>query len=662
MHLNFFTSLLAASLMSFPATEAGAQAAADTSRIYELEAVSVHGSRVPLSLGTSARIVTVMDSLAIAALPAQSVNDLLKYVAGVDVRQRGDMGVQTDIGIRGSTFNQIAVLLNGINIGDPQTGHNVIDFPVDIRDIDRIEVLEGPAGRVYGSSSLVGAINVVTKSEDCSGGEVRLEGGSFGYFNGGARVAASGRHFRNQLSASYIRSDGYSRNKAGGLNSDYHAVKAFYQGGWSDARMDVNWHAGLSDKDFGSNTFYLSKFDDQFEKTRKLFFAVQAENKGKLQCKPSLYWNRSLDRFELFRNRPDKYPFNFHRTNVFGGNLTFLLDWKLGKTAAGTEIRHEDIVSTNLGEALPEPRPAQGEKGVYKVGLSRTNYNLFLEHNVIRRRWTLSAGVIATKNTGYAEGFHLYPGADASFGMSDALKLYASYNSSLRIPTFTELYYSVGDHEANKNLKAEKMQAVEGGVKFLRPRFRAVASIYWHHASNLIDWIKDLNVGPEAPWKSVNQTINSLGQELFLQSYFPELLGRKDFFVRNLKLSYSHISQNKQAEKGIESKYAMQYLRHKLVAETELHLWKSLSLGVAARWQDREGFYERYEGLKATGELVPYKPYTLLDASLSWDTPSWRAYLSFNNLLNKMYYDYGNIPQPGLWIRGGAIVRLHFRP
>lgn len=143
---------------------------------YELEEVQVTGSRVPLSVSQAARIVTVLDRKAIAAAPVQSVNDLLKYAAGVDVRQRGDMGVQTDISIRGGTFDQITILLNGINICDPQTGHNAADFPVEMSEIERIEVLEGPAGRVYGTSSLVGAINIVTRTEEESGAEVFADG------------------------------------------------------------------------------------------------------------------------------------------------------------------------------------------------------------------------------------------------------------------------------------------------------------------------------------------------------------------------------------------------------------------------------------------------------------------------------------------------------
>ena len=140
----------------------------DTTRIAEKEAtlddVEVTGSRAPLALGQAARMVTVLSREDIQAAPVQSINDLLKMAVGVDVRQRGPIGAQTDVSIRGGTSEQITILLNGINICDPQTGHNAFDFPCDISDIERIEVLEGPAGRVYGTSSLLGAINIVTKS------------------------------------------------------------------------------------------------------------------------------------------------------------------------------------------------------------------------------------------------------------------------------------------------------------------------------------------------------------------------------------------------------------------------------------------------------------------------------------------------------------------
>ncbi|MDE6012444.1 MAG: TonB-dependent receptor plug domain-containing protein, partial [Prevotella sp.] len=181
-----------------------------------LDDVAVTGSRAPLTKSQAARMVTVLSREDIAQAPVQSINDLLKYAVGVDVRQRGAIGSQTDISVRGGTQEQITILLNGINICDPQTAHNVLDLPMQLSEIVRIEVLEGPAGRVYGTSSLVGAINIVTVSEWNREGnsknlDLNLEGGSFGYVKAGLVSAVSSSSSRHSLSGSYARSDGFSR-------------------------------------------------------------------------------------------------------------------------------------------------------------------------------------------------------------------------------------------------------------------------------------------------------------------------------------------------------------------------------------------------------------------------------------------------------------------
>ena len=474
-----------------------------------LDDVEVTGSRAPLALGQAARMVTVLSRDEIQAAPVQSINDLLKMAVGVDVRQRGPLGAQTDVGIRGSTQEQITILLNGINICDPQTGHNAFDLPCDLSDIIRIEVLEGPASRVYGTSSLVGAINIVTNDGKNKRSEVRVEGGSFGYLSAAAKLSI----VNSQLSINYTRSDGYQRSKAGALNSDYSGVKAFYQGAYAKEQIRLNWHAGVSTKGWGSNTFYSAKYDEQYEHTTKLFTALQGETEGFIHFRPAIYWNRSYDRFELIRGSEAKVPFNHHRTDVFGINLNSYFDWQWGRTALGAEFRNEDIVSGNLGEPLNNPH------GHYKYGLNRSNLSFYLEHNLLLKKFTISAGLIAVKNTWNEMPFTLYPGIDASLRLGDHWKLYASYNASLRMPSFTELYYSVGGHKADKYLKAEEMQALEGGIKYSSHRITAKASIFHHHARNMIDWVMDTREA-DPVWQSVNHTkINTLGEEITLNSH-----------------------------------------------------------------------------------------------------------------------------------------------
>ena len=647
-----------AMLASAPVTGISAQIAEKNNageKLYELEEVEVTGSRVPLTVSQAARIVTVLDREAIAAAPVQSINDLLKYAAGVDVRQRGDMGVQTDISIRGGTFDQITILLNGINICDPQTGHNAADFPVELSEIERIEVLEGPAGRVYGTSSLVGAINIVTRIAKDSGAEVFADGGSYGYFNGGAIVSHVRNGLSNQVSGSYSRSDGFSRSKAGNLNADFKYARLFYQGRYENDQVDVRWHAGFTNKDYGANTFYSTLSDEQFEHVRKYYTAVQAETKGDVyHFKPSVYWNRSDDRFEFYRGMPDKSPFNYHQTDVYGVNLNNYIQTFLGKTAFGAEFRNEGVRSTSLGEPLNSPVKVPGADADFTLGLNRTNLSFHLEHNIVLRRFTLSAGVIAVKNTGNEMKFRFYPGVDASYQFARDWKVYASYNTSLRMPTFTELYYSVGGHKADKYLKPEEMQAVEVGVKYLRPGIRGTLSLYRYHGTDMIDWIKDISQGDDAPWQSVNHAvINTMGAEASVLVDIRELMQR-DAFVCSVNVSYSYIDQDKETTPNLQSKYALEYLRHKFVAQVNFRIWKLLEMNVSYRWQDRMGNYQK------GNSMVPYEPYSLVDARLSWNAPQYKIYVEGNNLLNKTYYDHGNIPQPGIWVRAGASYRFKF--
>lgn len=622
-------------------------------RLVELEEVSVTGTRAPLTERQQARMVTVLSRQDIQAAPVQSVNDLLKQLVGVDVRQRGPIGAQTDMSIRGSNYEQIAILLNGINVGDPQTGHNAFDFPVDISDIERIEVLEGPAGRVYGTSSLLGAINIVTKngnpSKKTSPLNFRLEGGSYGYLNIGARIEAP---FSQSLSASYTRSDGYSRNKDGRLNADYEGWKAFYEGSHTSTLMRVRWHAGLSHKDFGSNTFYGAKWDNQFEHVFKTFTALYAENtRGAFHVRPTIYWNHTQDRFELFRGEPDKYPFNYHRTNVYGMSINSWFDWWGGRTAIGAEMRNEELVSSNLGESLDNPKHIHGTDRKYEYGLNRSNISITLEHNILLERFTLSAGLTAVHNNWADIDLKVYPGIDMSYWLTDYLKAYASYNTSLRMPSVTELYYSVGGHKADKHLKPEEVSAWEAGLEHHSNGITAKWSIFYNRHKNLIDWIRHTDEGEDAPWQSVNfGHINNIGTEASIALQLNQLLPTQTV-MRTLSVAYCYQHQNQNKEENIQSRYALEYLRHKLTCHLGLNIVRNVTLDAHYRWQDRTGTYTNTDGT-----VVNYASYGVLDARLTWQQPHYNIYVEGNNLLDKEYVDYGCVPQPGIWAIAGVNI------
>ena len=627
-----------------------------TNREVVLDGVEVTGSRAPLTLGQAARMVVVLDRDQIAQAPVQSVNDLLKYAVGVDVRQRAPLGAQTDISIRGGTSEQITILLNGINICDPQTGHNAFDLPVDISDIERIEVLEGPAGRVFGTSSLLGAINVVTKMPKQTSADVHAEGGSFGYLSSGARGNWLYGKWNNQVSGSYARSDGYSRSKDGGLNAGFEGSKLFYQGQYEDDALRVSWHAGVRTKGWGSSTSYATpkwKADNQFEHTDKIYTAIQAETKqGTFHFHPSIYWNQSRDRYEGYHGQPDLMKYNYNRSNVCGVNLNSYFDWVGGRTAFGAEFRNEDLVSGNLGEPLHTPVHIHGTDRDYTLGLNRTNMSFHLEHNILLRQFTLSAGFIAVKNTWNEMPFKVYPGIDMSYRLGNHWKVYASYNSSLRMPSFTELYYSVGGHKADKYLKPEELHAVEGGVKYLSRVVTASASVFHHHSRNMIDWILDTSV-TDPVWESVNHTkVNTMGVETACDIHFHELWPSQQF-LQSFHIAYTYLNEDKKAGEHIQSQYSLEYLRHKLTASLQLHLISYLDMGINYRFQDRVGSYTNLEG-----DTKSYSPYGITDVRLSWNHPRYTLYVEGNNLFDKTYVDYGLVPQPGLWINSG--IKCYF--
>ena len=623
-----------------------------------LDEVKVTGSRAPLTQSQQSRMVTVLSRKDVNAAPVHSVNDLLKLVSGVDVRQRGPLGAQTDVSIRGGNYEQMTVLLNGINIGDPQTGHNAFDFPVDISEIERIEILEGPAASVYGTSSLLGAINIVTKANRTSSVTLHAASGSFGSVTSGGRINVARGKWNNQLSGSFIRTDGYNHNKAGALNTDFRSQKAFYQGFYDDDDLSISWHAGLSNKDFGSSTNYSSKYDDQFEHTFKTYTAVQAETrKGAVKWRPAIYWNHNYDRFELFRDHAERYPFNYHRTDVYGVNVNAYFDWTLGRTAFGAELRNEDLVSTNLGNPLSKPKHVKGTDNVmYKMGLNRTNIQFVAEHNLLIGRLTMSAGVVGVKNSWAEMNVKVYPSINASYRFGDAWKVYASYNTSLRMPSVTELFYSVGGHKADPNLKPEELSAVEVGVKYNKKGLSGTVSSFYNHHTNLIDWIDDgeKDAAGAILWKSVNfGTINALGFETTLNADFRQLLPSQKL-LKSFSVGYCFIQQHQIEAAGIHSLYALEYLKNKVTSSLQLNLWKALDLNVNYRFQHRMGTYK-----DPSGALHRYGSYGLLDARLAWNMPKYSLYLEGNNLLNRSYVDVGNVKQPGCWVMAGGSLTLH---
>ena len=621
---------------------------------YSLEEVEVSASRSPLSELEAARPVIVLSRKDISSRAIHSINDLLKYVVGVDVRQRSGFGVQTDISVRGGTFDQITILLNGVNINVASTGHLSADFPIAISDIERIEIIEGSASRVFGTQSLTGAINIVTKVNAHSGADIRLMGGQYGLANVGASVNFTGKKLKQQISSNLGRSDGAVDN------SDYLQRKGYYQGQLQTKPAKINWQAGVSSKDFGANTFYTAAFSNQYEETRRYISSLKVKSKGKVfQIEPMVYWNRTYDHYVLVRNNPEFYQ-NYHKMDTYGYSFNTYLNSSLGRTSIGAEVRGETVWSTSLGKPVDE----EDQKSVHENGLKytnhdkRKNYSVFAEHNIVLKKWTFSMGLMANRNTCLDSNWELYPGMDVSFRPAKKMKLFASWNKGMRLPTFTDLYYKSPTTSGNENLKAENTRSWSIGTSYLRKMWNMNVEGFYISGTDMIDWVM---YSADDVYHSANFKLDNMGFEVNstfkLSSAFPQ-----QRVFKNIHAGYNYICQKRYDEIEIyKSNYAMQYLRHKFESDINLQFSPKITGKVSYIYKDRMGSYIEYNDLhKSTGELVDYKPYSVVDAKLTYHINALQLYIEANNIFNEETIDLGNIPQSGRWVCGGLIYHINW--
>ena len=621
-----------------------------------IDEVQVTGSRAPLTAQQSAKIVEVISRDDIRRAEAQTVNDILKLATGVDVRQRGGFGVQTDISINGGTFDQITLLLNGVPLTSPQTGHNAADFPISLDDIDHIEVIEGAASRVFGSAAFSGAINIVTVNAAKATtadkewtGWFRGEGGSFGSFGANAGVGYNDRR-QNSAFDSFL-SGGYTQSDGGTDNSDFKKRRGYYRGSYTSYYIDVNWQAGISSQDYGANTFYSARFPNQYEWTRRYIGSVSADIRplSKLTITPMAYAHRDIDHYQLIKDKVGaENGENYHRMDVYGATLNVNLDWLLGKTSVGADIRKEHILSTAYGDDLSENdwKKIHGSDRYYTKEGNRTNTSLYLEHNILLGGLTVSAGIMANKNTGLDHDFHFYPGVDISYRPDSHWKLYASWNRAMRLPTFTDMYANNSAQKGDVNLKPERNTSYKIGSRYRTLGFEAILSAFYSHGANMIDWVYETEASKQYHALNISK-LNNEGFNIDATINFSELLGaplQQSETPVKLKLGYAYIHQHSEMTQAIyRSLYALEYLRHKFVASLSHPIISHLSATWSLRWQQR---------------MNGYHPYAKFDGVLQWTEPHYQLYVKADNITGHRYYDIGGVKQPGLWIMAGAKVNL----
>ncbi|MBQ1697552.1 MAG: TonB-dependent receptor, partial [Bacteroidales bacterium] len=504
--MKLFYAVLLLSMTTSTAMAQGSAQNVDSLPDVEINEVKVLSARVPLTSAQTPQQVTIIGRDEIKSLPVNTIDDLLKYAVGVDVRQRGN-GVQTDICVRGGTFDQVTILLNGINITSPHTGHLSADFPISADDIDRIEILEGPSARAFGTSAFTGTVNIVTRNEDPSrsrlgtaaAGMVNVFAGDNGHLGANANVslghnagnvANNGVGVNRQSRLVHTLSGGYVRDDGDTPNSAYETSRIYYNVSYNSADVKGNFQAGYSYKPYEANTFYGASSTDQWESNEHFVIAANGEiSAGKIHITPSFAADRRYDHYQWHKGSPKGE--NFHRCDVRTAGVGIWSDNKFGRTSFAAEMRSELIYSTKLGSEMEQAAwfATKGRDGVadvnYNHSADRTNIYLMAEHDIILPKWTIAFALPAINNTALDHKWRFCPGMDVSYRPDYHWKLFANINSALRMPTFTDLYYSGANIEGTTNLKPERTVDFGAGAKARYEGFLGEIRLYGSHRTDM---------------------------------------------------------------------------------------------------------------------------------------------------------------------------------
>lgn len=572
----------------------------------DLKEIVITSNRIALPFSKTSRTINIITSDEIKKSPASNVSDLLQNIVGVDIRRRGSDGMQSDLYIRGGNFDQTLVLIDGVKMDDPQTGHHSMNAILSLDNIERIEVIKGPAARIYGQNAFTGAINIVTKKIRNSSLRVNLGYGSYKNLKGGLSFIQKFEKGGILASFNYQESDGYR------YNTDFENKSFFVKANLGK----YNLTSSFTSRDFGANGFYASPAAiDQYEETQTSLIALDSKyEKGNILIKPRIYWKRNQDMYLYLRHNPPVYR-NLHISNKVGAETNIVLNSTLGKTGVGIDVSRIFLVSNNLNDH------------------NRTVVTGFLEHRFEIDNFDITPGIAISSFSDF--NTKAFPGLDLGYRFSGRFKLYANMGYTYRVPTFTDLYYVGRNEIGNPDLKPESALSEEFGFKYSTGSFDFNLALFNRDAKDLIDWAKDNPNDPEEKWEARNfSEVSTQGFEIDLVYKFS--LGN---FEQKLNIAYSFVEDENKDE---YTRYALNSIKHQLTSAIDFKFSKLFSKNISYR------FVERSRG----------ETYGIVDAKILAELPNRIGMsLSANNIFNVAYTETNLVPMP----KGNLMFGLNYK-
>jgi vitamin B12 transporter len=577
----------------------------------QLEEVVIFSQRIAIPFSEDSRTITVITSEEIEKSAANSVADLLQQVAGVDIRRRGMAGMQADLYIRGGGFDQTLLLIDGIKAEDAQTGHHTLNMALPLEVIERIEIIKGPAARVYGQNAFTGAINIITKKDPSNFVELGLSGGSYQQLHGGVTAASNFERSSHLVHFSRNTSEGYR------YNTDFDHSNYFLKSTFNKEKQPIEVLGSFSERKFGANGFYASpSAADQYEETQTSLVGITTTfTQNKLNYSPRIYWRRNQDEYVFIRQDPSIYR-NLHTTNKLGAEVNANYSSELGITGFGVDLSQVYLSSNNLGQR------------------DRFMGTLFLEHRFefLNHQLDVTPGVAATYYSDF--DFHFFPGIDLGYSLSNQWKVYANAGYTYRIPTYTDLYYSDPTTLGNEDLNPEEALALEIGVKYNSTPISVTLAGFNRNSENLIDYVKE---NEEDLWMATNiQSLNTKGLEAQLDYRF-----KVRNFPQLIRLGYNYIEDEVKELEVNFSRYSINSMKHQFVGTVQSQFFKNVSQTLVYKFAER-----------TVGES-----YSVVDVALNWDLNQFELSVIANNIFNEDYTETNLVPMP----KGNLLFGIKYR-
>jgi outer membrane cobalamin receptor len=569
------------------------------------ETMVVLGSAVPVPLAESPRAIGVI-ALDEVTQYGGAAGDALRSDASIFIEQRGAGGAQADITLRGGSFEQTLVLLNGFRINDSQTAHHNLDLPIPLEAMDSIEVLHGAGSTLHGVDALSGVVDFITAAPRTTALQLTSGVGSFGATEQSMMGGYSGRRWSDRLTAGHNLSTGFIADR------DYRNETAANES-WLGTRAGLtDLLLAVSDRSFGASQFYGPY--DSWERTKGWFAGIRQELGSHTQA--IFGYRRHTDEFVLIRENPSIYE-NNHVDESWQASLRRKVTLATSSVLLmGLEADGDSIDSNNLG------LHARNRLGGY----------VDVDLRPVKARWNLSAGV---REEGFSGGLKTVfaPHLAGSVRLADTLRARASGGYGFRIPTYTDLYYSDPTTIGNPNLRPESAWSGDGGLDWnANARWTMSVTGFYSRQHNAIDYVRSSLV---QPWKATN--LSGL--------HFAGVEGSATWRPakgETVRVAWTYLHGAQAALHGLESEYAFNYPVNNVRMEWIAALGRAFTLRntvqVAQRFQQTA--------------------YPVWDLALVHDSGRLRPFLRLANLSNTGYAEIENIPMPGRSITGGITLRL----